>query len=191
MSMSSYANKERTNVTNSLEIKGFNGSGKTTLLKDVIKKNYGITTLLVNNLLLNNITVVETVIDILIRYKEIKTSIYYINNCLYTIGMNSSIFYRYYYTLSTGQKKKVVFVLLLTENNFIWYIDEPQNYLDKLTIYFFLKKVSEHLNRGGIVLIAKTNNVEMAYNQYRSTISLSRFELLTTRLSSECSTTEL
>ncbi len=183
--------KHKTNKTNTLEIKGFNGSGKTTILKYIIRTYYWITIMDINNSILNNIKKESTVIDILNIEKVITYSTLRITNLFYSIGLSKQILKKTYYTLSTGQKKKVLFLLLLIENNFIWYIDEPHNYLDQLTISFFFKQISEHINRGGIILMTQTKKVNTYCKTYNSTISLSRFELLTTRLSSECSTPEL
>ncbi|NCP98184.1 hypothetical protein GW820_04835 [archaeon] len=91
---------------------------------------------------------------------------------------------------SSGQKKKLLFATLVASKSFLWYMDEPKSYIDDLTYFILNKKISKHLNTGGKIISTRNSYIKDKHKKVKR-ISLSRFELLTTHLSNECSTTEL
>jgi ABC-type transport system involved in cytochrome c biogenesis ATPase subunit len=144
-----------------------NGSGKTTLLQ----KNY--------NIIQKHINTIYSHIKKMEKKKQ-KQAI--IN--IYKLGIEN-IIYEKMENLSSGQKKKVLFNDLLINKQKIWIMDEPENFLDNITIEWIKKKSIEHINTNGMILITKKSIINTNNN-----IGLNGFEPLTFRLSSEHSTTE-
>lgn len=177
-------------IKDSFILEGVNGSGKTTKLREIINRNSNMTTFKKNPIDRN-----------LSKKKELEIYSWTNENIFRSTAMQSYALELYYFTgldrihniiecYSSGQKKKLTFILLLVGNNYLWYIDEPQNYLDNLAYCLFKSKLKRHLNMGGKVILTNNSSISII-NEIKKKISLSRFELLTTRLSSECSTTEL
>lgn len=57
-------------------------------------------------------------------------------------------------TLSAGQKRKVALANLFLSQKKLWLLDEPLTALDAETQDFFLKKLHEHLQQGGIAVLS-------------------------------------
>lgn len=175
-------------MKDSFILEGVNGSGKTTHLRTILNSNMA--------------TFKKNTIDRhLSKKKEFEIYPWNNENIFRSTAMQSYALELYYFTgldkiqsiiewYSSGQKKKLTFILLLVGNNYRWYLDEPQSYLDKLAYRLFKSKLKRHLNMGGKVIMTNNSSISII-NEIKKKISLSRFELLTTRLSSECSTTEL
>jgi ABC-type transport system involved in cytochrome c biogenesis ATPase subunit len=179
--------KSSKQIKNLISLEGVNGSGKTTLLRNIVGKYWAMFTMKKLNTHI---------------YKSMEREQYAWNtedNVHNSIKQEYAIEIYYFSGLkaihknvehySSGQKKKLKFVTLLLGNNYVWYMDEPKNYLDNLAYNLLVNKLKHHLNIGGKVII--TSNASIIIKKTITKISLSRFELLTTRLSSECSTTEL
>lgn len=175
-----------TELKNLCILDGINGSGKTTMLREIIKCRLGIW---------------KKSIDLYIYKKKEReqytwtTEVKAINKMEYEPAIELYYFIglktinKIVEIYSSGQKKKLTLVSLLIGNSQIWYMDEPKNYLDNLAYNILKNRMKRHLNIGGKVVI--TTNTSILFKDIKKKISLSRFELLTTRLSSECSTTEL
>ena len=169
-------------------LEGINGSGKTTHLRRILNSNmYPIK----NNQIDMHIS----------KKKELEIYPWKNENIFRSRIIQSYGIELYYFTgldkihntiewYSSGQKKKLTIISLLVGNNYLWYIDEPKNYLDNLAYSLFKSKLKRHLNMGGKIILTNNNSTTIV-KEIKKKISLSRFELLTTRLSSECSTTEL
>ncbi len=56
--------------------------------------------------------------------------------------------------LSTGQRKRAALARLIAQNAPIWLLDEPLNGLDSAAATLTMALASEHLNAGGICIIA-------------------------------------
>lgn len=144
-------------------IYGMNGSGKTMLIKKLIKNK-------------------DTNTYRYIQKKELKEIIKY----AYQLGIEQQI-NKKNELLSSGQKKKLILIKLIIKKKNVWLLDEPENFIDQLTIEWTKKKMIEHLNTNGIIIITKNKWA----NKQIQKIGLSGFEPLTFRLSSEHSTTKL
>lgn len=166
---------------------GLNGSGKTTLLREMIDQSISIN--------------VRQQIDNHVRKKIEREQYTWITETNVHSRMDQEYAIEMYYFsglktinkkiehYSSGQKKKLLFVSLVVGNSHKWYMDEPNSYFDSLSYSLLKNKTKQHLNIGGKIII--TSNTSTILKTLKKKISLSRFELLTTRLSSECSTTEL
>lgn len=63
--------------------------------------------------------------------------------------------------LSTGQKKRAAFASLLNQNVPIWLLDEPLSGLDTGAIEGVTARIGEHLEAGGIAVIASHQDVAL------------------------------
>ena len=163
-------------------IKGINGAGKTTYLKNIITEEN------INNYLyFVHVYEKKKYICELLDYFEINNIPFFIESCK-QLGLNLkyNVQMQHY---SSGEKKKIYLSMLLNKKNYVWYIDEPKNYLDDLAFLIFVHKLRHQVTSGGNIIFS--NNDGKVNITKHTDISLSRFELLTYRLSSECSTAEL
>lgn len=142
-------------------IYGMNGSGKTILIRKIIG-------------------------EIEKRQKIKKIDKKEIIKYAYQLGMERDL-EKNTQNLSSGQKKKLIFIHLIKSKKKIWLLDEPDNFIDGLTIEWTNRKIIEHLNTNGIIIITRNK----WKNEETKNIGLSGFEPLTFRLSSEHSTTKL
>jgi ABC-type transport system involved in cytochrome c biogenesis ATPase subunit len=174
-----------------LHIHGMNGSGKTTLLKiisniittfngyilfdnkHVINKTHTSNSINLQSSLLHNLHNIRTMHDT--NHMFLKNAIY----TLYQFGMEEFI-NKKLHVLSSGKRKLFMCIPLMLNMNNIWLFDEPTTMLDLNSIYYFKKKIVEHLNSNGICIYTSNENID-----------LSGLEPLTLRLSSECSTAKL
>ena len=175
-----YLNKKYKNLL----IEGINGSGKTTFLRKIYIP------FIINNFLWD-----------IFYIKKKKTSVFFflkfnltnykgmIEFCT-VLNINKWMFSKKIEDFSSGQKKKLLFATLVASKSFLWYMDEPKSYIDDLTYFILNKKINKHLNTGGKIISTRNSYIKDKHVKIKK-ISLSRFELLTTHLSNECSTTEL
>ncbi|AEI37812.1 heme ABC exporter ATP-binding protein CcmA [Zymomonas mobilis] len=63
--------------------------------------------------------------------------------------------------LSTGQRKRAVLARLITAHAPIWLLDEPANGLDRLSVKRLLHVIQDHLEKGGIALIASHQALDL------------------------------
>ena len=75
--------------------------------------------------------------------------------------------------LSEGQRRRVALARLLTCNTKLWLLDEVMTSLDKGAMALVRSLIEEHLNRGGIAIVATHQDLELA------TGSSQRLELAT------------
>ena len=168
-----------------LHIYGLNGSGKTSLLKKTSS------TLFKNDI--NHYLHYLAILEKHNKINDLLNELFWVEKKIFIdlskqLGVTIRGRNKLINQLSSGEKKKIYLSLLLSRKEGFWLVDEPISYLDSLSYALFLHKMRKHISTGGF-LILTTNIVEnTSINNY---ISLSRFELLTTRLSSDCSTTEL
>lgn len=149
------------NKNEQLCIYGMNGSGKTMFIKNIIKKKK------------QNVDINKRNMKEIIKYS-------------YQLGIEQNL-NKKIELLSSGQKKKLIFIDLIVKKKNIWILDEPENFIDQFTIEWTKKKLVEHLNSNGIIIISKNKWIHKKTKK----IGLSGFEPLTFRLSSEHSTTKL
>ena len=163
-------------------LEGKNASGKTYQLKKSI-----IPWLEINSYVyfLKLSSMKKTVAEILWILKV--SNFYVLTNNIYSTQCGDEIFGKYMDQLSSGQKKKIYLSALIGSNSYIWYLDEPSNYLDSSSYEVLEQSITHKINSGSSVIITTVFRDETL----KKKMSLSRFELLTTRLSSKCSTTEL
>lgn len=147
-----------------LLIYGMNGSGKTMIINEIIKKNVKYEKKKEN----------QTIMDIWKNEMDIKRTKIMIKYA-YQLGLENNI-KKHIKTWSTGQKKKLYFIYLIIKKKNTWLLDEPENFIDKYTIEFVKKKVIEHLNSNGMIIITKN---KWTKNEQIKKIGLSGFEPLT------------
>lgn len=58
------------------------------------------------------------------------------------------------YSLSAGQKRRVVLARLLLESRKLWILDEPFTALDQSAISFIERCMAEHLKNGGLIILS-------------------------------------
>jgi ABC-type transport system involved in cytochrome c biogenesis ATPase subunit len=58
-------------------------------------------------------------------------------------------------TLSSGQRKKIAFIRVMSSGRRIWILDEPDNFMDNVTIQYTGGKILEHVNSGGIIIVTR------------------------------------
>ena len=58
------------------------------------------------------------------------------------------------YMLSSGQKRRLLMILLESESRPLWLLDEPTTHLDSGGIELLLSKLKSHRKRAGITIIA-------------------------------------
>lgn len=174
-----------------LLINGLNASGKTTFCKKKIINNIDVKKI---DSLLYFIEIVKhnkrkNVTDIISSLKLPNNHL--LHNNLKKLGID---YFKNSEDLSTGQKKKCFLAILLSQRSKTWYFDEPTSYLDKISLKIMNNQLTSHLNKNGLLFLTTNTEIQNILNiniAKKRKISLSRIELLTTRLSSECSTTEL
>ena len=149
-----------------LLIYGMNGSGKTMIINEIIKKK--------KNVIYEKKKENKTIMEIWNNEMDIKRTKIMIKYA-YQLGLENNI-KKNIKTWSTGQKKKLYFIYLIIKKKHIWLLDEPENFIDKYTIEFVKKKVIEHLNSNGMIIITKN---KWTKNQQIKKIGLSGFEPLT------------
>ena len=149
-----------------LLIYGMNGSGKTMIINEIIKKK--------KNVIYEKKKENKTIMDIWKNEMDIKRTKIMIKYA-YQLGLENNI-KKNIKTWSTGQKKKLSFIYLIIKKKHIWLLDEPENFIDKYTIEFVKKKVIEHLNSNGMIIITKN---KWTKNEQIKKIGLSGFEPLT------------
>lgn len=137
---------------------GMNGSGKTMFMRATSNKlrstngyvMYGKQTLSSRNC--RYVDTASYALTCMMTRKQTETAILY----LYQIGM-ADILNTKLVQLSSGQLKKLLLVRMITIRNSIWLLDEPDNFIDEVTMLWVRMKVLEHLNANGTVCITKNN----------------------------------
>ena len=95
--------------------------------------------------------------------------------------------------LSSGQKKKRLLIYLLLSKSNIWFLDEPETFLDLSSLSILNTKCLEHINSNGLCIITSNKFFFKKWNNFKQNLTLgpNGLEPLTSRLSSDCSTTKL
>jgi heme exporter protein A len=157
-----------------VQIKGRNGSGKTTFLKVIlnilepengeiiwqgknIKKNifdfYNQTTFIMDN---NTSTRELNVIDNINFWRGLSSS--KLSNDEIFVLLKKLNIEKYYKTkvmyLSSGEQKKLELLRLILEQKKLWFLDEPFNHLDDLSIEILNQTFLDHINNNGMILFA-------------------------------------
>jgi ABC-type transport system involved in cytochrome c biogenesis ATPase subunit len=149
-------------------IYGMNGGGKTTILNKIL-----------------NATVRSNALQISVMQhicRDSRDRLMYKKwiTYIYQLGIESVI-NKPITTLSSGQKKRLIFIEMLLAKRQIWLLDEPYNFIDNEAKTFIVNKMSEPANSNGIIIYT--------LNDWKSpeniSIGLNGFEPLTFRLSSE------
>jgi heme ABC exporter ATP-binding subunit CcmA len=168
-----------------IQIKGRNGSGKTTFLKVIlnilepksgeiiwkgknVKKNifdfYNQTTFIMDN----NTSTRELSVEDNINFWRGLSSSKLSNHEIFVLLKKLDI-EKYYKTkvmyLSSGEQKKLELLRLILEQKKLWFLDEPFNHLDDLSIEILNQTFLDHVNNNGIILFAshfdpKISNLE-------------------------------
>lgn len=169
-----------------LNLKSLNGFGKTLLLKNILniefkyngyiywknkKKN---TFKVVNPFCLNKLVLKQFI------------------NYSYKFGIEEKVFIKTN-LLSSGQKKKRLLIYLLLSKSNIWFLDEPETFLDSYSLSILNTKCIEHINSSGLLIITSNKYFFKSWNNFKQNLILgpNGLEPLTSRLSSDCSTTKL
>lgn len=79
-------------------------------------------------------------------------------------------------TLSSGQKVRLGLCGLLLSNRHVWLLDEPLNALDTQSVELFASAIADHLNAGGVVLMASHADVGLLM-QYQSDIHIHHYHI--------------
>lgn len=165
-----------------ISIEGINGSGKTTFLKKILKKN--LSSLQYYLWLIYYFKKSDTLLNTTINLKIRKYKLFVENMFLFNVIKKNII--QEMEDFSSGQKKKKYLSGFFSNKSYYLYVDEAKNYLDDISYKKFKKKVIKHLTISGNVVIS--SNSKQKFEKYiKKKVSLSRFELLTFRLSSDCS----
>ena len=151
-----------------LVIYGMNGGGKTTTINNITN-----VTVRINALQRTVMQHICSGSSDRLTYKKWITYIYQLG---IEAVMNKPIT-----TLSSGQRKRLIFVEMLLAKRQIWLLDEPYNFIDNEASTFIVNKMSEHVNSNGTIIYT-LNDWKRAENK---SIGLNGFEPLTFRLSSE------
>lgn len=151
-----------------LVIYGMNGGGKTTIIKKII--NLPVRSNALQNSVMQHICCCSS--DRLTHKKWIAY--------IYQLGIES-VMYKPITTLSSGQKKRLVFIDILLSKKQTWLLDEPYHFIDHEAKTFMVNKMGEHINSNGIIIYT-LNDWKKTENK---SIGLNGFEPLTFRLSSE------
>ena len=95
--------------------------------------------------------------------------------------------------LSSGQKKKRLLIYLLLSKSNIWFLDEPETFLDLSSLSILNTKCLEHINSNGLCIVTSNKLFFKRWNNFKQNLILgpNGLEPLTSRLSSDCSTTKL
>lgn len=160
-------------IFDELYIYGKNGSGKTTLLSFIINNifytKYKYYIILKNkickfihyNFFINiKKKLIFELLYIIYTYKYINLYFKYykkIITYLYKFGLEIFI-YSIISSLSTGQKKIILFIILNILYTKIWIIDELYMFIDKININYINLNCLEYLNNNGTILYA--NNIK-------------------------------
>lgn len=72
------------------------------------------------------------------------------------------------YQLSSGQQRRLGLARLINSTQPLWILDEPFTALDKKTIGFFETLITQHVNRGGMVVITSHQSLNLAGCQVKS-----------------------
>ncbi|MDX1405409.1 MAG: cytochrome c biogenesis heme-transporting ATPase CcmA [Woeseiaceae bacterium] len=72
--------------------------------------------------------------------------------------------------LSAGQQRRVALARLLLSNARLWLMDEPTTNLDKAGRSLVATLIDEHLQAGGLCVVASHQPVEVAARTYRVTL---------------------
>ena len=157
-----------------IQIKGRNGSGKTTFLKVIlnilepnsgeiiwkgknIKKNifefYNQTTFIMDN----NTSTRELSVENNINFWKGLSSSKLNSDIIFKLLKKLDI-EKYYKTkamyLSSGERKKLELLRLILEQKKLWFLDEPFNHLDDLSIQILNQTFLDHVNNDGMILFA-------------------------------------
>ena len=78
---------------------------------------------------------------------------------------------RLFSTLSEGQRRRAVLARLLVETTVLWLLDEPTSALDHEGIALFEGLLAEHVNQGGVTVIATHRRLGQTDNVKRLQLS--------------------
>ncbi|MDH4395413.1 MAG: ATP-binding cassette domain-containing protein [Limnobacter sp.] len=79
-------------------------------------------------------------------------------------------------TLSSGQRVRLGLCGLLLSNRKLWLLDEPLNALDNQSIELLALSIAQHLNAGGLVLMASHADVGLL-TQFQANIRIEHFHI--------------
>ncbi|MCA1600347.1 MAG: cytochrome c biogenesis heme-transporting ATPase CcmA [Acidobacteria bacterium] len=68
--------------------------------------------------------------------------------------------------LSEGQRRRTALARLLTCKTSLWVLDEVLTSLDSSAVRFVTSLIEEHLNKGGIAVIATHHELDLSANSY-------------------------
>ena len=155
-----------------IQIKGSNGSGKTTLLRILCGLNEGFR----GSLTWFNKPIQD-------HWEEVHSSLIYmghrvgvnkiltpVENLRWSVGLSTSVTDEQIndalgdmglrgfedsqcFTLSAGQQQRVSLSRLLLNNGLLWVLDEPFTTLDQEGVKLLERLLSQHANKGGVVLV--------------------------------------
>ena len=96
-----------------------------------------------------------TVLENLRLFNAMQSSATQVNlhDQLAQLGLNG-LQHRISQTLSAGQKQKVALARLFLSNTKLWILDEPFTALDATAIELLESKLKQHINSGGLVVLA-------------------------------------
>lgn len=69
--------------------------------------------------------------------------------------------------LSEGQRRRTALARLLICNTSVWVLDEVLTSLDSSAVRFVTSLIEEHLNKGGIAVVATHHELDLSGNSYQ------------------------
>jgi heme exporter protein A len=69
--------------------------------------------------------------------------------------------------LSEGQRRRTALARLLTCETTLWVLDEVLTSLDSSAVRFVTSLIEEHLNKGGIAVVATHHELDLSANSYQ------------------------
>lgn len=94
-----------------------------------------------------------------------------VQSALKTVGLSHAISHDGS-QLSAGQSKRLSLARLLVANRAVWLLDEPTSSLDKLGDALVAKLIDNHLDRGGLAIIATHLDLSLRDNKRIKTLRL-------------------
>jgi len=69
--------------------------------------------------------------------------------------------------LSEGQRRRSALARLITCNTVLWVLDEVLTSLDSSAVRFVTSLIEEHLNKGGIAVVATHHELDLSADSYQ------------------------